>query len=110
MADAALGHDRNRHGGHDLANLLGRGHAGYAALGADLRGDALERHDRYGAGSFGDGGLLGVGDVHDDAAFEHFGEAGLEAETGVVATVVLGHGGLRKAAFSSRLSAIAKPL
>ena len=71
--------------------FLGDGHAGNAAFGADLRGHALERHDGDGAGLFGDGGLLGVGDVHDDAAFEHFGEAGFEAEAGVGA-VVLGHG------------------
>ena len=55
--------------GHDLANLLGRSHARNAAFGADLRGDALQSHDGDGAGFFGDGGLLGVGDVHDDAAF-----------------------------------------
>ena len=82
MSDAAFGHDRNRHGGHDLANLFGRSHAGYAAFGADLRGHALECHHGDGAGFFGDVGLFGVGDVHDDAALEHFGEAGLEAEAG----------------------------
>ena len=64
--------------------FLGRGHAGDSAFGADLRGDALEGHDGDGAGTFGDGGLLGVGDVHDDAAFEHFGEAGFEAKAGGV--------------------------
>src|SRR5580704_2251943 len=68
MADTTLGHNRDRHGGHDFANLFGRGHAGNAAFGADLRRNALEGHDGYGAGSFGDGGLVGVGDVHDDAA------------------------------------------
>ena len=41
VSDAALGHDWNRDCGHNLANLFGRGHAGYAALGADLRGDSL---------------------------------------------------------------------
>ena len=69
MSDAALGHHRDRDGGHDLANLFGRGHAGHAAFGADLRGHALEGHDGDGSGFFGDGGLLGVGHVHDDAAF-----------------------------------------
>ena len=63
--------------------FLGLGHAGDAAFGADLRGHALEGHDGDGASLLGDGGLLGVGDVHNDAAFEHFGEAGLEAEAGV---------------------------
>src|SRR6202166_4242036 len=92
VADAALGHDRDRHGGHDLANLFGRRHAGYAALSADLPGHAFERHAGDSAGLFGDGGLLGVGDVHNDAAFEHLGKAGLEAERGG-ATVIFRHGG-----------------
>src|SRR5271165_33226 len=74
---------------------FGRSHAGNAAFGADLRGHALEGHDGDGSGFFGDGGLLGGGDVHDDAAFKHFGEAGLEAEAGGATvgrfSVVLGH-------------------
>ncbi len=41
VADAALGHDRDVHGGHDLADFFRRGHAGDSAFGADLRGDAL---------------------------------------------------------------------
>src|SRR5882724_5983549 len=106
MPDAALGHDRDGHGGHDLANNLGARHAGDAAFGADLRRHALEGHDGYGSGAFGDGSLGGSGDVHDDTAFEHFGEAGLEAEGSGVA-VVLGHGGLFSggSAGSYRLSA-----
>ncbi len=58
VADAALGHHRDGDGGHDLADLLGRSHAGHAALGADLRRDALERHDGDGAGLLGDLGLF----------------------------------------------------
>ncbi len=90
MPDAALGHDRDGDGGHDLTNLFGAGHASHAAFGADLRGHALEGHDGDGSGFFGDGGLGRVGDIHNYAAFEHFGEAGLEAKAGVAA-VVLGH-------------------
>src|SRR6202140_5456115 len=106
VADGALGHDRDRHGGHDLANLFGRRHAGYAALSADLCRDAFERHDGDSAGLFGDGGLLGVGDVHNDAAFEHFGEAGLETERGGV-TVIFRHAGSEKrlSAFGCQRSA-----
>ncbi len=92
VADAALGHNRDGHGGHDFANLFGARHAGDATFSADLCGHALEGHDGDCAGSFGDGGLVGVSDVHDDAAFEHLGEAGLETERRVVGTVVLGHG------------------
>ena len=56
------------------------GHAGDAAHLADVRGDALQGHDGHGAGLLGDLGLLGVGDVHDDAALEHLGQAHLVAE------------------------------
>jgi hypothetical protein len=30
----------------------------------------------------GDGGLLGVGDVHDDAALQHFRQAGFQTQAG----------------------------
>ena len=45
---------------------------------ADVGGDTLERHHRYGAGLLGDPRLLGVDDVHDDAAFEHLGQPSLD--------------------------------
>ena len=41
-------------------------------------GTAFERHDGHGAGIFGDAGLFGVDDVHDDAALEHLGEPTLD--------------------------------
>jgi len=69
MSDAAFGHDGDGDGGHDLADFFGRGHAGDSAFGADLRRHTLERHDGDGAGFLGDDGLLGGGDVHNDAAF-----------------------------------------
>ena len=56
------------------------GHAGDAAGRADVGRNALERHDGDGAGVLGDLGLLGVDDVHDDAALEHLGQAGLDAQ------------------------------
>ena len=77
VADADLGHDRNADGLHDFANDFEGGHARDAAFLANVGGHALERHDGAGAGFFGDSRLLGVGDVHDDAALEHFGEADL---------------------------------
>ena len=52
VADAGLGHDGDRHG---LLDLLDQGrvrHARHAALGADVGGHALERHDGAGAGLF----------------------------------------------------------
>src|SRR5918995_1645528 len=79
VADAALRHDRDGHGLLDLADLLRIRHARDAALHADVRGNALERHDGHGAGLFGDPRLLGVDDVHDDAALEHLGEPALHS-------------------------------
>ena len=60
------------------------GHAGDAAVAADVGRDALERHHRGGTGVLGDLRLLGVDDVHDHAALEHLGQAGLDAESGLV--------------------------
>ena len=82
MADAALGHYRYGNRGHDLANFFGRGHARHATLGANLRRNPLQRHDRYCSGLFSNHRLLGVGDVHDDAAFEHFCQAGFQPQAG----------------------------
>ena len=76
---------------HDFANDLRRGHPGYAAFGPDLRGNTLEGHDGNCTGSLGDFRLLRRGDVHYDAAFEHLGEAGFQAKTGSVVSVVLRH-------------------
>ena len=79
VADARLRHDRDRDGLDDAVDQVGIAHAGHAALGADIGGHALERHDGDGAGVLGDLGLLGVDDVHDDAALEHLGHAALDA-------------------------------
>ena len=85
VADARLGHDRDRHRRLDALDHRRVGHARDAAVAADVGGHALERHDRGGAGVLGDLGLLGVDDVHDDAALEHLGQAGLDAECRLVA-------------------------
>ena len=79
VADARLGHDRNRHGLLDLDHLVRVGHPGDSALRANVGGNALERHHRAGAGFLGDPGLVGVGDVHDHPALEHLGEAALDS-------------------------------
>ena len=64
----------------DLLDARGVGHAGHAACRADVGRHALERHDRDRARVLGDLRLLGVDDVHDDAALEHLGQAGLDAQ------------------------------
>jgi hypothetical protein len=58
------------------------------AIGANLRRHALECHDGHSAGSFGDDRLLFIRHVHNYAAFEHFGEAGLEAKAGGRVSVI----------------------
>ena len=63
-----------RHRIHDLANDPRRSHTRHATFLADIGGHALERHHRAGPGLLGDARLLGVGHVHDHAAFEHLGE------------------------------------
>ena len=85
VADARLGHHRDRHGLLDAADHLRVAHARDAAVAADVGRHALERHDGAGAGGLGDLRLLGVDDVHDDAALEHLGKAGLDPERRFVA-------------------------
>ena len=46
MSNPRLGHDGNSDRLHDLLDHLGIAHARYAALGSDVGGHALERHDR----------------------------------------------------------------
>jgi hypothetical protein len=79
VPDADLGHDGDGDGLLDGLNHAGVRHARDTALGADHSGDALERHDGDGAGMLGYDGLVNVHDIHDDAALEHLGEAGLES-------------------------------
>ncbi len=84
MPDTGLRHDRDADRGLDLDDLLGIGHAGHAAVSADVGRHTLEGHDRARARILGDLGLLGVGDVHDDPALEHLGEARLHSECSCV--------------------------
>jgi hypothetical protein len=58
VSNARLGHDGNGNGLHDLLDEFGVAHTRDAALGADIGGHALERHDGGGAGLFGDTGLF----------------------------------------------------
>lgn len=102
VADTGLGHDGDGDGLLDLLDHGRVGHARNAAVLANVGGDSLEGHDGAGSSFFGNAGLLGVGDVHDDAALEHLSKAGLEGEAGgscggsrAVGRGVVGHcGGL----------------
>ena len=95
VADARLGHHRNRNRVHDLADDADGGHARHAAFFADIGRHALQRHHRAGAGLFGDLGLLDVGDVHDDAALQHLGQADFQAEFFGKVHVYYQYGGFR---------------
>ena len=72
MPNTTLSHYGNVDGLHDLANYGDLGHASHAAFGADLCGNAFQRHHRCSAGALRDLRLSGGSDVHDDAALEHF--------------------------------------
>lgn len=75
VTDAAFGHDGDRNGFFDAEDHFGVGHPSDSAILTDVSRDTLEGHDGDGSGIFGDPGLFGVDNIHDDATFEHFGEA-----------------------------------
>ncbi len=79
VTDSSLRHDRDRHGCDDRLDQIRVAHSRHATLCADVRGDALQRHDGHGAGIFGDARLVGGDDIHDHAAFEHLCEPALDA-------------------------------
>ena len=87
VPDPALRHHGDRDGLLDLLDLLGIAHPRDAAVAADVGRDALERHDRARTRVLRDARLVGVDDVHDDAALQHLGEARLDPQR-----PVLGHG------------------
>ena len=91
MADTAFRHDRDRDRFHDPLDHFGIAHPSDPAGRPDVRGDALERHDRDGAGVLGDLRVFGRDDVHDHPAFEHLSEAGLEGP-GALGAVLSGRG------------------
>src|SRR2546428_617522 len=78
VPDSAFGHHRHRDGIHDLLNLDRIVHARDAARRPDVRGHALQGHHRHRSRFLGDGGLLRVRDVHDDATLLHLREAALQ--------------------------------
>jgi hypothetical protein len=88
VADARLGHDGDRDGLLDALDQDRIGHARDAAVTADVGGDTLERHHRGRAGVLGDLRLLGIDDVHDDAALQHLGQTGLHTERRLVSHCV----------------------
>ena len=80
VPDPGLGHHRDRHRRLDLLDQAGIAHPGDAAVAADVGGDPLQGHHRASPRLLGDPGVLGGDDVHDDAALQHLGQAGLDLE------------------------------
>jgi hypothetical protein len=98
VADASLGHHRNRNRGDDLLDEARLGHAGYAAFGANHRGNALQRHHGDGPGLFGNFRLLDVHHIHDDSALQHLGQTDLEAKAcGAIGVAAVRSGMIRHA-------------
>merc|ERR1712098_982355 len=79
---SCLGHDGDGDSGLNLFDQLGVRHASNATVLADVGGNSFEGHDGAGTGFFGDASLLGVDDIHDDAALEHLSETGFDGEGG----------------------------
>lgn len=71
--------------------------SGPRPLGADVGRDPFEGHHGHRPGLLGDPGLLGGGDVHDDATLEHLGKPRLHAVRALVHGTHLpdGRAGLR---------------
>jgi hypothetical protein len=63
-----------------IASSLDVGHARHAALFADVRRHALQRHHRLGSRIFGDLCLLRIGDVHDHATLEHLRQSHFQSK------------------------------
>ena len=78
VSDARFGHHRDGDRVDDALDHVGVAHPRHPTLGSDIGGHPFQRHHRDGAGAFGDSGLFGGDDVHDDAALEHFGHAALD--------------------------------
>mmetsp|Transcript_27639 Transcript_27639/g.43875 ORF Transcript_27639/g.43875 Transcript_27639/m.43875 type:complete len:365 (-) Transcript_27639:21-1115(-) len=70
-----LRHHRNLHSLLDFYDHLRAAHSRHASMLTDFRRNALQGHHSTGTCVFCDACLLGVHHVHDDAAFEHLGEA-----------------------------------
>ncbi len=87
VTDAALGHDRDGARAHHVKDHGGVGRARDAAVGLDVRWDALQRHDRHRARRLGDARLLTVDDVHDHASLLEDSEGALSGRAAVADAV-----------------------
>ena len=84
VADATFCHHGNGDSRLNFADHLRVAHARDAAMFANITWHPFERHYRAGSGAFGDLRLFDVGDIHNDAAFEHFGKSDFGRENGAL--------------------------
>src|SRR5580658_10007544 len=89
MADADFRHNGDGHRIHDALDQLDAAHARNATGGANIGGNALERHDGDGAGFLRDCGVFGGHDIHDDATLEHLREPALNGYRSFFHTSIL---------------------
>jgi len=78
VTNAGFCHDRDRAHGLNSLDHLRVAHSGDSTVNANVSGNPLECHDRYGACVLGNLCLLSVDDVHNDAAFQHLGQPALD--------------------------------
>ena len=78
VSNSGFGHHGDGRAVEDALNHVGVAHAGHAACLADVRRNALEGHHGDRPGVLGHGRLLGIDDVHDDAALLHASKATLD--------------------------------
>jgi hypothetical protein len=83
-----LRHDRNCDCGSDFIDHGWIRHSSYPSVISDISRYSLEGHDGDSTGCLGDLGLFNVDYIHNHAAFQHLGQAGLHDECRI--TVVSG--------------------
>ena len=89
MTDPGLCHDGDGYGVDDALDHIRIAHAGDTPLHADIRRHALQRHDRYRAGIFGDARLIRRDHIHDDATLQHLRQSALDLVGAGCAAVLL---------------------
>ena len=108
VPDADLRHHRNAHGLHDAGYYVRIRHAGYATGLADIRRHTFQGHDCTGSCLFSYFSLLRRSDIHDNAAFQHFGKAVFKQETSLFHILYLSFKEFRLAAVSATKERLSK--
>ncbi|CAN5580651.1 hypothetical protein BH20ACT17_BH20ACT17_19390 [soil metagenome] len=110
MADAGLGHHGDRDRLLDGLDHHRIRHPRHAAVTANVGRHALQRHHGDRTRGLGDTRLLGVDDIHDDAALEHLRQPGLDTKRGFVSHMVDCTGGYLSRLARSGADGLAFPI